>query len=158
VDGRRIGIFGFSLGGAVAIMTAARTDQFAAVIADSAFSSLRDQTREAITAFHHLPAFPFVQLAVIGYDLYFQTSVRNVSPKAVIGRISPVPILLIAGEGDDLIPSENGRRLFRAAKEPKELWLVPVSGHGGTMAAAGAEYEKRVGSFFDRYLKPAESL
>jgi hypothetical protein len=52
-----------------------------------------------------------------------------------------------------MIPVENGRRLFAAAQEPKELWIIPVSGHGGTAAAAGNKYGERVGDFFDRSLK-----
>jgi fermentation-respiration switch protein FrsA (DUF1100 family) len=123
------------------------------VVADSAFTSLRDQAREAITGFYHLPSFPFVNLSVLGYELYFQTSVRNVAPESVIANISPVPVLIIAGEGDEMIPAANGRRLFTAAKEPKELWIIPVGGHGGTIAAAGDEYGKRVGEFFDTHLK-----
>ena len=152
IDGRRIGIFGFSLGGASAILAAAGTGAFRAVVADSAFTSLRDQAREAITGFYHLPSFPFVQLAALGYRLYFQTGVDDISPERAISRISPSPVLVIAGKGDELIPEENGHRLYRAAREPKELWIIPVSGHGGTIAAAGAEYERRVGEFFDRHL------
>ncbi len=154
IDRDSIGIFGFSLGGSTAILAAAETQKFKAVAADSAFTSLRNQAREAITGFYHLPSFPFVNMTVLGYELYFQTTVKNISPESVIGKISPVPVLIIAGEGDDMIPAENGKRLFRAAKEPKELWVIPVSGHGGTVAAAGNEYGKRVGEFFDRHLKP----
>lgn len=152
IDKERIGIFGFSLGGASAILAAAETGAFKAVVADSAFASLRDQARTAITGFYHLPSFPFLQLAVLGYELYFQTSVSTVAPEAAIGRIAPRPVLLIAGDGDDLIPRENGERLYAAAKEPKQLWVIPVTGHGDTMAAAGPEYEKRVGEFFDQHL------
>jgi uncharacterized protein len=153
IDRKRIGIFGFSLGGSTAILTAARTGKFAAVAADSAFTSLRDQAREAITGFYHLPSFPFVNLAVLGYEMYFQTAVRNIAPESVIGKIAPVPVFIIAGEGDEMIPVENGRRLFRAAQEPKELWVIPVGGHGGTIATAGDEYGRRVGEFFDRHLR-----
>ena len=153
VDQKRVGIYGFSMGGAAAILTAARHGGFSALVVDSAFSSLLEQARDAITGFYRLPSFPFLQLSVLGYELYFQTRVKNVSPKSVIGRISPVPILIIAGEGDSLIPTENGRRLFAAAGEPKELWLIRGAEHGGTLAAAGSVYEKRVGEFFDRYLK-----
>ena len=153
IDGDRIGIFGFSLGGSTAILSAASSGKFAAVAADSAFTSLRDQAHEAITGFYHLPAFPFVNLAVLGYELYFQTGTRNIAPETAISRISPVPVLIIAGEGDEMISAENGRRLFAAAREPKELWILPVSGHGGTVAAAGNEYGRRVGDFFDRSLK-----
>lgn len=153
IDRDRIGIFGFSLGGSTAILAAASGGKFAAVAADSAFTSLRDQAREAITGFYHLPAFPFVNLAVLGYELYFQTGTGNIDPESVIARIAPVPVLIIAGEGDEMISAENGRRLFAAAQEPKELWILPVSGHGGTVAAAGNEYGRRVGDFFDRALK-----
>jgi fermentation-respiration switch protein FrsA (DUF1100 family) len=40
------------------------------------------------------------------------------------------------------------RELFRAAAEPKELWIVPGAGHGGYGAAAGGEYERRLIAFF----------
>lgn len=153
VDQDRIGIFGFSLGGSTAILAAAETRKFRAVAADSAFTSLRDQARQAITGFYHLPAFPFVDLSVLGYELYFQTRVRGIAPESVIGTLAPAPVLIIAGEGDDMIPAENGRRLYQAAQEPKELWIIPVGGHGGTVAAAGSEYNKRVGDFFDKHLK-----
>ena len=154
VDQGRIGIFGFSLGGSTAILAAAETGKFRAIAVDSAFTSLRDQARQAITGYYHLPSFPFVGLSVLGYELYFQTTVKRIDPESVIGAISPAPLLIIAGEGDDMIPAENGRRLFHAAKEPKELWVIPVGGHGGTVAAAGNEYNKRVGDFFDKHLKP----
>ena len=122
-------------------------------MSDSAFTSLRDQARTAITGFYHLPAFPFLPLTTLGYRLWFFASVADIDPERDIANLSPVPVLIIAGEGDDLIPVENGKRLYAAAREPKELWIVPNAAHGGTMAAAGAEYEKTIGDFFDRSLK-----
>ena len=153
IDPGRIGIYGFSMGGSSAILAAAKTGAFSVVVADSAFTSLRDQVREAITGFYHLPAFPFLHLTVLGYELYFQTRVDAVAPVKVIAAIAPTPVLIITGEGDALIPADNGRRLYAAAKEPKELWVIAGADHGGTLAAAGDEYEKRVGEFFDKYLK-----
>jgi dipeptidyl aminopeptidase/acylaminoacyl peptidase len=153
IDPRRIGIYGFSLGGSSAILAAEKSGAFSAVVADSAFTSLRDQARDAITGFYHLPAFPFLHLSIFGYELYFQTHVKNISPVSMIGNLAPVPVFIIAGEGDELIPANNGRRLYAAAKDPKELWIIPGAGHGATLAAAGNEYEKRVGAFFDKYLQ-----
>lgn len=153
VDGKRVGIFGFSLGAASTILAAARTGSFQAVVADSSFTSLREQAREAISGHYHLPSFPFLHLAVFGYELSFRTNVDAVAPERVIGRIAPAPVFVICGEGDDLIPAANGKRLYAAAREPKELWVIPVSGHGFTMAAAGGEYDRRIGEFFERSLK-----
>ncbi len=152
-DAKRIGIYGFSMGGATAILAAAKSKAFSAVVADSAFTSLRDEARTAVTGFYHLPSFPFLHLAILGYELYFQTSIKNIAPVAEVDTLSPAPLLIIAGEGDTLIPSDNGRKLYAAAKEPKELWIIPGADHGATLAAAGSEYEKRVGEFFDKYLK-----
>jgi len=153
IDPKHVGIYGFSMGASTAILTAAKTGAFSAVVADSAFTSLKDMSRTAVTGFYHLPSFPFLQLAVLGYDLYFQTSIEQIAPVAEIAKLSPNPILIIAGEGDTLIPAENGRKLFAAAKEPKELWIIPGADHGATLAAAGSRYEKRVGEFFDTNLK-----
>lgn len=153
VDPKRIGIYGFSMGASTAILAAARTHAFSAVVADSAFASLKDLARSAVTGFYHLPSFPFLHLAVLGYELYFQTAIDNISPVSVIKDLSPTPVFIIAGDGDRLIPAENGRKLFAAAKEPKELWIIPNADHGGTLAAAGSLYEKRVGEFFDKNLK-----
>jgi dipeptidyl aminopeptidase/acylaminoacyl peptidase len=153
VDPRRIGIYGFSLGGSSAILAAAKLDGFRAVVADSAFTSLRDQTKTAVTDFYHLPPFPFLPLVVFAYEVYFQTRVDAVSPVESIAMLSPTPVFIILGDGDRLIPPENGRRLFAAAHEPKEIWIIPGADHGGTLAAAGDAYEKRVGGFFDHYLR-----
>lgn len=153
IDLRHIGIYGFSMGGSTAILTAAQSGAFSAVVADSAFTSLKDQARTAVTSFYHLPSFPFLHLAIIGYELYFQTRVENVAPINVIAKISPVPVLIIAGEEDRLIPAENGQKLFAAAGEPKELWIIPGADHGGTLVAAGSMYGAKVGEFFDKNLK-----
>ena len=43
-------------------------------------------------------------------------------------------------------------RLFAAAGEPKELWIVPGADHGEAHAFAGEEYERRVLEFYSKYL------
>lgn len=43
-----------------------------------------------------------------------------------------VPLLIIHGESDPLIPVGMGKLIFAAARQPKALWLVPGGGgHGG---------------------------
>ena len=68
----------------------------------------------------------------------------------MIAKISPVPILIITGEGDKLIPAETEQKLFAAAGEPKELWIIPGADHGGKFVSAGSMYGAKWGSFLIR--------
>ena len=56
------------------------------------------------------------------------------------------------GEGDTTSLVLNGRRLFAAAREPKELLVIPEAAHAGCWEAAPLEYERRVAGFFRRHV------
>ena len=50
-------------------------------------------------------------------------------PTAAAERISPVPLLVVHGDKDQFFPADHARQLYAAAREPKELWLIPGFGH-----------------------------
>jgi len=50
-------------------------------------------------------------------------------PADAAARISPTPLLIVHGDRDGYFPVEHARRLYAAAHEPKELWIVPNLGH-----------------------------
>ncbi|HTX26444.1 MAG TPA: alpha/beta fold hydrolase [Streptosporangiaceae bacterium] len=52
-----------------------------------------------------------------------------VPPAEAAAQISPVPLLIVHGEQDQYFPPEHARQLYLAAREPKELWLLPDMGH-----------------------------
>ena len=52
-----------------------------------------------------------------------------VSPAEAAAQISPVPLLIVHGDEDQYFPPEHARQLYMAAREPKELWLLPGMGH-----------------------------
>ena len=52
-----------------------------------------------------------------------------VPPAEAAAKISPVPLLIVHGEQDLYFPPEHARQLYLAAREPKELWLIPGFGH-----------------------------
>jgi fermentation-respiration switch protein FrsA (DUF1100 family) len=66
----------------------------------------------------------------------------------LIGRLSPRPVLLIAGTADRLVPPSMTERLYQFAREPKSLWLVHGADHGEYAAVAPVEYERRLVQFF----------
>jgi pimeloyl-ACP methyl ester carboxylesterase len=69
-------------------------------------------------------------------------------PAEAAARISPVPLLIVHGEKDLYFPPEHARQLYMAAREPKELWLLPEMGH----AESGCSQDliDRIGRWIDR--------
>ena len=78
-------------------------------------------------------------------------------PVTAVARLAPRPLLLIHGDSDASVPVEHGHRLYAAAGDPKDLWVLPGVGHVGGYFADRAAYVERVIDFFDRSLgQPAE--
>ena len=152
VDPSRIGIFGVSLGGTIAIRYASETPSVAVVIADCAFSSIDDTIERSIRFFTGLPPFPFAPLIEFWTERRLGIATEDIDAKRWIGRISPRPILLMQGGADVVISPESGARLFAAAGEPKELWFDPELGHAQFLNRHPEEFERRVVAFYHRHL------
>lgn len=123
VDPNRIVIFGQSLGGAIAIYYAAHSAYRAnirAVVIESAFFDYRQITKEKLAGF--FLTWPFQWLPWLTVD-------DSYSPANAVAAISPLPLLLIHGDQDVVVPPHHSQQLFEQAKEPKELWIVPGAGH-----------------------------
>lgn len=118
-------VYGQSLGGTVALNLVARSDadsrrRIAAVIADSAFASYRGIAREKLD--QSWLTWPLQwPLSLLVSDAW--------SPVAVVDRISPIPLLLIHGERDAVVPPHHSDALYRRAGEPKMLWRIPGGRH-----------------------------
>ena len=147
-QGMPIGLLGYSLGGAVAISVAAGDARVRGVCSDSAFADPTDLLAGRIRERLHLPPGPV--LAPVTALLTRRSGARlgELSPVRDVGRISPRPLLLIHGEADRPVPVGDARRLFAAAGEPRELWVLPDVGHAGAYFAGRAEYVGRVTAFF----------
>lgn len=148
----RIGVLGFSLGGAAAIRASAAQPAIGAVVAMGSYHDLEDEIREGGDDSSVLlrilgPEIAWLFQLETGVDLTVE-----LEPVDVVGQIGPRPLLLIYGELEELQPPPSGRLLLEAAADPKELWIMPGVGHGGYLQARPAEFEQRVTSFFDSAL------
>ena len=106
----RIVYFGESLGAAVAIGLAVQRPP-AALVLRSPFTSLAE------VAAVHYPWLPARRLLLDRYPS--------------LDRIASVsaPLLVIAGDRDDIVPERLSRRLHDAAGEPKRYVVIPGAGH-----------------------------
>ena len=153
VDPQRVGIFGVSMGGSLVLQYAAQNPQLKAVVADCAFSSITDTVETSVKFFTGLPPFPFAPLILFWVERELGVEASSIDAKQWVGRISPRPVFLLQGGADVVVSPESGKRLFEAAREPKELWFEPELGHAQFLERRPAEFERRLTAFYDRYLK-----
>ena len=59
-----------------------------------------------------------------------------------------VPLLVIHGSLDSLLPCSMGERLYQAAPQPKRFWPVAGADHHNLRFCAGSEYIARLRRFF----------
>ena len=102
IPAERIAAWGESLGGAIAIELGLRRKLAAVVVEDT-----------------------FTSMAEVGADLYPWLPVRlllraRYDSIGKVGRLE-CPILVIHSPEDDVVPFDEGRRLFEAAREPKRF-------------------------------------
>ena len=121
--GSRIIVFGKSLGGAIAtnmVATSPYRDHVKALILDSVFADYRMIAREKIA--DSIIGWPFQ------YPLSFLIN-DDFSPLKKIKDIAPIPLLIVTGTDDRIVPEHHSRLLYDAASEPKELWVSSIPGH-----------------------------
>lgn len=136
-------LFGQSLGGANAIALAGseKLPGLKAVIADSAFSSYGSIAREKM-----------LQIPVLGYLVWpFSPLIvsNGLSPVTVVKEIAPVPLLLIHGDRDEVVPSTHSDRLYAKAGAPVLLWTVQGAGHTEAFGRFRATSALRLLKFLD---------
>lgn len=149
-----VGLMGFSMGAAVALVTAPLSEAVRAVIADSGFAELRTILMAHLQQ-RRIPrplASGMASLVIWAAGRRLGCHLPDADPLRWVGRIAPRPLLLIHGGQDQDIPVSDARRLYDAAGEPKELWVVPQAEHRCVDKVSPQEYMRRVLSFFDRWL------
>jgi pimeloyl-ACP methyl ester carboxylesterase len=154
ITGDRMGVLGFSMGGVLAVESAARLPEIRAVVAEGNFDDLT--TNITPRGAHDTLVGSLVQGFIVFFFRYYTgTDPASVRPIDSVAKISPRPLLLIAGERE--AAANRTQAQFEAAGQPKELWLVPQVGHGGYGNRWPEEYERRIVSFFNDYLLTVSS-
>ncbi len=148
----RVGLFGLSMGGAIALATAPHSPMVVGVISDCTFAELWHVTEHAANKRGIRTPFASIigWLVVLIASMRLRANLFSADPIHWVGRIAPRPVLLMHAANDDDAPVGEAHRLYRAAREPKELWVVPNAIHREIESVAPDEYRKRVVDFFDR--------
>jgi fermentation-respiration switch protein FrsA (DUF1100 family) len=149
---KNIGVLGFSMGGATAITTAGQTSEIRAVIADSAFADRSKLITKAVNFPQPLSDLTLFFVEMQGLDLDENLPVNYAE------KITPNALLIIQGDKDHLVETEDAELLYSKAKDPKELWLIPETPHVRAYQTQGKEYQTKILTFFDKYLNAQSSI
>ncbi|MGH7476445.1 MAG: alpha/beta hydrolase [Longimicrobiales bacterium] len=122
IDPGRLILYGRSVGSGPTLELAARHD-IAGVVLESAFTS-------AFRVVTRIRLFPFDRF-----------------PNLANIRALRAPVLVIHGTADEVVPFAHGRRLFDAAREPKQSLWVEGAGHNDVAVVGGARYHAALTRF-----------
>jgi uncharacterized protein len=142
-----VGVWGFSMGGAVALMAIEKAPEIRAVIAESSYASLAQMALQLFRI--PLLNYPIAYLVGLWAELFLGIDLRDVSPAERV-RNTTVPILLIHSSADAVIPFSHAQLLQEAlAKNSRaEFWFHDGGAHG----QLASDYQSRVRTFFHKNL------
>jgi pimeloyl-ACP methyl ester carboxylesterase len=130
-EGKRIVLFGESIGGSMALILASK-EKVDGVVAMAAFTSTRDVARSM--------------------PLYWLFSFILPERYDAIGALKRVeaPLLVIHGTEDEIIPFRHGEEIYAAASGRKENFWVRGGRHNDLFDVAGIEIVQRVADFVEK--------
>lgn len=146
----KVGAIGPSLGGA-AIILGDSEKGLDAIVLEAVFSSVGKAIDNRMAIRFGSAGTLLSPLLTLQLAPRLGLSEEDLSPVLKIGDID-TPVFIISGEEDLRTTREDTLELYRAANEPKELWLVPEAKHVDLYKFAGGEYETKILSFFGRHL------
>ncbi len=129
----RVILFGRSLGSAVAGDLALNRPA-AGLIVEGAFPSLQSMSD------HHYFGLP---------TRWFMNLEFNLVDK--VAQLQ-MPLLVIHGEKDSIVPVDLGRQVFEAAPEPKRWYVVPGADHNDVPYVGGDPYFREVHNFIQNII------
>jgi uncharacterized protein len=150
----RIGVLGFSMGGTVAIDTAAVYEDINAIVADSPFVTIVSAVAGGLIerGLYKDLAYVLARLLLITACVRTQLNLFEIDVAPWIKRIAPRPLLLIFGDQDVVVPRAESDLAFTHAREPREIWRVPEATHRAIQLQQPDEYRRRIIEFFTQHL------
>jgi uncharacterized protein len=152
MEGLNAGVFGLSMGGAVALMAAAQDDRLKAVVTHGAYATLEraiDQRgRLILGAFGKALSRP----AMWWGRRWMETHPREVSPMAAVALMPERPLLFFHGQKDRIVSPADGVALACAAERPDALRPLPLSYHVRVHSSEWNDYAAEFVAFFRTHL------
>jgi alpha-beta hydrolase superfamily lysophospholipase len=143
--GQPVGVIGVSLGGAATLLATPPLELQAAVL-ESVYPSLDRAVNNRLRMRIGPLASIMAPLLLRQLRPRMDVTPADLRPVDHIAKIR-CPVLVIGGILDRHTTVADTQVLFAAAREPKELWLVPDAAHVDYLEFAGDMYRRRILAF-----------
>lgn len=147
VDRTRLFALGASMGGAALLQALPEMPEVRAAVVDSAFASLDQMAGHQLRFFPQVIRPPLVQLVRWFAWLETGADLQCLSPADRLREIS-IPLLIIHGSDDTVVPVEHAHLLRKAATGPVQLRVEPGAPHIGSVVFDPTGYIQRVKAHF----------
>jgi uncharacterized protein len=146
-----VDVLGYSMGAAASLLVAPTEPRVRAVVEDSGYAELASILDQKVPEQSGLPGL-FTPGTVLVGSLLTGANLYSVAPVAGVETLAQhgVPLLVIHGEADSLVPVAHGRRLAATYGPRSETYFVPGAEHVRAYETDPAKYLARVDSFFER--------
>jgi pimeloyl-ACP methyl ester carboxylesterase len=148
-------LMGVSMGAVATLRAASESSGYAALILDSPFDSIRETIAHHSWLFFGLPRFTFPPLFLFWFQCFAGFDVDQVDSHTAMARVQPVPLLMIASQGDRRMRPEVASQLFEESRSPvKKLEMFGQdAGHGAAARLHPDEYAALLVGFLNKVLR-----
>jgi len=143
-------LHGNSMGAATVLMVSGEElpPQVRGIIADSGYTTVKEELAHQLKHLYDLPARPLLDFTSMMTKVRSGFTFEEASALDQV-KNNKLPLFIIHGDEDELVPTEMAHELYEAAGGEKELWIVPGAGHTKAYEVATEEFEHRLSQFLN---------
>ncbi|MCA9918210.1 MAG: alpha/beta hydrolase [Anaerolineales bacterium] len=145
VNATRIGLVGKSMGGGVVALAATQLPDLRVLVLESSYASLAENMPNIVPGIARVPAY-LAPAIFRRMDAETAESLTEFHTAEIVADLH-VPLLVIHGEVDKLVPVAQGQAIFAAANEPKQLIVIPGAGHLDIFTRNPETFTEQVATF-----------
>jgi uncharacterized protein len=150
-----VGLMGFSLGAATALIATGEEARVAATWEDSGYADLGAALRAELARNAYPTWFEYAAYVVARVET--GDDLTTLSPARAVTKLHGRPLFITHGTADTRLSVQYATDLaneYRAGGGTVDPWIVPGSEHVAAIVDHPAEYEQRLIAFFDRSIGP----
>jgi pimeloyl-ACP methyl ester carboxylesterase len=152
-DQPRIVLMGVSMGAVATLEAATESKDYAALILDSPFATVKQAVMTHSWLLLKLPRYTFPPLFMYWFQRLAGFDADRLDAYKALTRVDPVPLLLIASEGDERIGPGVARGLYRDSSSPVKR--IEIFGKDVPHGAAARIYPDKYSALLLSFLESA---